>query len=76
MKINKSKTLIQHKWYKCKCKFDGRKCNVIKSRITINANVGGKVQRNIMYGTKIIFGILVNELVKTVNIKEVLLAIQ
>ena len=25
--INQAETLTKHKWYKCKCKFDGRKCN-------------------------------------------------
>ena len=26
--INESKTLTKHIWCKCKCKFDGRKCNL------------------------------------------------
>ena len=30
--INESKTLAKHKSCECKCKFDGRKCNLNKKR--------------------------------------------
>ena len=40
----------------------------IKSGITINADVTAKIQKNIVHVEKIIFGILVHVLAKTVNI--------
>ena len=48
----------------------------VKIGITINAIEGVKIQENIMYGKKIIFGILIHVLVKIVNIKDVSLVIQ
>ena len=40
----------------------------IKIRITANDDVSWKIQENMMYVKKIIFGILVHVLVKMVNI--------
>ena len=48
----------------------------VKIGITINAIEGVKIRENIMYGKKIIFGILIHVLVKIVNIKDVSLVIQ
>ena len=63
--INESKTLTKHISCKCKCGFDGKKCdscnNDINGGIMINVNLSVK---NIMYVKKIIFGILLHEIVK------------
>ena len=46
--IHESKTLTKHILCKCKCRFDGRKCNsmVINGGIMINVDVS---VRNVMY---------------------------
>ena len=62
--INESRTLTKHVSCKCTCKFDGRKCNHIKSGIMINVNASA---RNIIYVKKIIFGILLHVVPKMVN---------
>ena len=41
--INESKILTKHISCKCECKFDGRKCNLCKSGITINGGVSVKI---------------------------------
>ena len=43
-RINESKAITKHTSYDCKCKFDGRKCNRIKSRIKNCVNVNAKNQ--------------------------------
>ena len=48
----------------------------IKSGITINVSVSAKIKKNIMYTKKIIFGILLQEVVEMVNMQEVLLLVQ
>ena len=40
--IIESKTLTKHISCKCKCKFDGRKCNSIKKGISINVDASVK----------------------------------
>ena len=49
----------------CKCKFHGRKCNSSQKWNNVNAYASVK---NIIYVKKIIFGILLHEFVKMVNI--------
>ena len=53
---------------KCKSKCDDRKYTQTKSGITVSAGVSTKIQKNIMYAKKIIFGILLNVVAKMVNI--------
>ena len=48
----------------------------IKSGIMINVDVSAKIQKNIMHAKEIIFGILLQVVVKMLNIKQVLLMIQ
>ena len=65
--INESKTLAKHISCKCKCRFDGRKCN---SDQWWNKNdVSAK---NVMYVKKIMIGILLHVVAKMENIEQVL----
>ena len=48
----------------------------IKSGITINFGVSAKIQKNMITENRIIFGILLQELLKIVNIEQVILTIQ
>ena len=52
--INKKKT-TKHTSCKCKCRFEGRKCNSVNGGKTINVDVSVK---NVMYVKKVIIGIL------------------
>ena len=63
--INESKTLTKHVSCECKCKFDGRKCNSIKSGVMINVDASAS---NITYIGKIIFEILLHVVAEMVNI--------
>ena len=63
--INKSKTLTKHLSCKCKCKFDGRKCN---SDQWWNNDKCWYDCKKIMYMKKIMFGILLHVAVKMENI--------
>ena len=62
---NESKILTKDISCECKCKFDKRNVNQIKSGITINVDVSAK---SIIYVKKIIFGILLHVVVKMENI--------
>ena len=59
--MNELQTLTKHISYQCKCKFDGRKHN----EITINIDVTVK---NIIYGKKIMFRIVLHVDMKMENI--------
>ena len=59
---NESKLLTKDILCECKCKFDGKKSN---SNYTINVDASVK---NIIYLKKIIFGILLNVVIKMENI--------
>ena len=48
----------------------------IKRRITTNAGVGVKIQKNIICAKNIIFAIVLHVVVKVVDMSEVLLVIQ
>ena len=48
----------------------------IKSGITINFGVSAKIQKKMITENRIIFGILLQELLKIVNIEQVILTIQ
>ena len=50
--INESKALTKHRSCKCKCRFDGRKCN--SDQWWNNDNVDVSV-KNVMYVKKIMF---------------------
>ena len=63
--INESKTLTKHISCKCKCKFDGGQCNEVNGGIMINVIVSVK---SVMYVKKIIFAILLHEIMKMGNI--------
>ena len=63
--INELKTLAKHIPFKCKCKFDGRKCN---SNQWWNNDKCRCECKNVMYLKKIIFGILLYVVVKMENI--------
>ena len=63
--INESKALTKHRSCKCKCRFDGRKCN--SDQWWNNDNVDVSV-KNVMYVKKIMFGILLHVIVKMENI--------
>ena len=63
--INKSKTLTKHLSCKCKCKFDGGKCN---SDQWWNNDKCWNDCKKIMYMKKIMFGILLHVAVKMENI--------
>ena len=65
IRIKASKTLTKVISCKCKCRFDGKKCNPLNGGITINVNVSVK---SVMYVKKIIFGILLHVIVKIKNI--------
>ena len=56
-RLNESKTLTKHISCKCKCKFDGRKCNSNQSWNNVKCR----------FVKKTIFGILVLVLLKMVN---------
>ena len=64
--INESRTLTKH----ISCKFDGRKCNLNQSGITISVSVIVKIQKNSV--KKVIFGILQYVAAKMVNMQDVL----
>ena len=64
-RINESKTLTRHISCECKCKFDGRKCS--SNQWWNNNNIDANA-KNIIYVEKIIFGILLLEVSKMVNI--------
>ena len=72
--INEQK--IFKKLLSSKSKCDDRKYTQTKSEITVSAGVSAKIQKNIMYAKKIIFGILLNVVAKSKNIQQVLLPIQ
>ena len=63
--INESKTLTKNISCECKCKFDGKNVIQINGGITINVDVTVK---NVIYLKKIMFGILLYEIVKMENI--------
>ena len=63
--INELKTLTKYVSYKCKCKFDGRKCNSNQEWIRVNVDASAK---NTTYVRKIIFGILLHVVAKTLNV--------
>ena len=65
MGINESKTLTKNISCECKCKFDGKNVIQINGGITINVDVTVK---NVIYLKKIMFGILLYEIVKMENI--------
>ena len=58
---NDSKTLTKHKSCECRCKFDGENVIQINGGIMVNVSVSVK---SVMYVKKIIFGILLHEVVK------------
>ena len=70
--INEPKTLAKHISCKCKCKFDGRKCNSNQKWNNNKCQASAKIQENIMH-VKNIFGILIQVLLIMVNIWHVLL---
>ena len=61
-RINDSKALTKHMSRESKCKCDGKNIIEVKSGITINVSVSGKIQENIMYAKIIIFGILKSQI--------------
>ena len=63
--INELKTLTKYVSYKCKCKFDGRKCNSNQEWMRLNVDASAK---NTTYVRKIIFGILLHVVANTLNI--------
>ena len=63
--INDSKTLTKYISCECKCRFNGRKCNLDNGGIMINVDVSVK---NVIYVKKIMFGILLHVIVKMENI--------
>ena len=63
--INELKTLTKYVSYKCKCKFDGRKCNSNQEWMRVNVDASAK---NTTYVRKIIFGILLHVVANTLNI--------
>ena len=65
--INESKTLAKHISCKCKCRFDGRKCNSDQWWNKNDVSV-----KNVMYVKKIMIGILLHVVVKMENIEQVL----
>ena len=67
---NESKILTKDRSCECTCKFDGTNVIQIKSGIMINSAASVK---NIIYVKEIIFGNLLNAVVKMVNIWRVLL---
>ena len=72
-RINGSKILTNHISCECQCTFDGKNIIQINGGITINVDVSVK---NIIMWKKIIFGILLDAVVKMENIKQVLQMIQ
>ena len=66
--LNESKILTKHISCKCKCKFDVKKFNSIKSGTMINVDTIPKIQKNIMHVKKFVFGILLLVVVKMLNI--------
>ena len=62
-RINESKTLTKHISCECKCKFDGRKCNLDQWWNNVDVIV-----KNAMYVKKIMFRILLHVVVKMENI--------
>ena len=46
-RINESKTITEHISCDCKCKVDGRKCNLIKGGIRNCVDVSAKTQQKI-----------------------------
>ena len=63
--MNELKTLTMQISCECKCKFYGRKCNSDQRWNKKNVDVS---VRNTMYAKKIMFGILLHEIVKMGNI--------
>ena len=63
--INKSKTLAKHISCECKCKHEGRKCN---SDQWWNNDKCRSSVKDVTFGKKIMFGILLHEVVKMENI--------
>ena len=68
--INESRTLTKHISCKFEYKFDGRKCNLNQSGITISVSLIVKIQKNSV--KKVIFGILQYVAAKMVNMQDVL----
>ena len=71
---NESETLARHTSCDCKCKFDGRKCNSNQKWNKNKYQCGCEHPRKNVY-KKVIFGILLNVLVKMFDMKETLLTI-
>ena len=65
--INESKTLTKHISCECKCKFNGRKCSNEKGN-NDKCWCECKNKRRIVCSKKTIFGILLDLVVKMVNI--------
>ena len=63
--INESKTLTKNISFKCKCRFDGRKCN--PDQWWNNDKVDVSVE-HIMYVKKVMFGILLHVVVRMESI--------
>ena len=68
--INESRTLTKHISCQFEYKFDGRKCNLNQSGITISVSLIVKIQKNSV--KKVIFGILQYVAAKMVNMQDVL----
>ena len=75
-RINGSKALTNHISCECKCKFDGRKCNLNQKWNNDEFCPSVKIQNNIVCPGKIIFGILLDTVAKMLNIYQVLLTIR
>ena len=65
--IIESRTLIKHISCKCKCKFDGRKCNS-NQKWNNDSRCEYKIPKNIVCAKMLIFGILLHVVVKMINI--------
>ena len=63
--INESKTITKHISCECNCKFDRENLIQINGGISINVHVRVK---NVVYVTKIIFGIFLQTVAKMENI--------
>ena len=66
--VNESKALTKHISFKCKCKFDGKKCNSNQSGTMTNVDVSVKIQKTIACAKKITFGIKLHVAVKMLSI--------
>ena len=66
--INESKTLTKHILCKCKCRLDGRKCNLNPKLNNDKCRYECKNPNSIMFLKKSIFGILPHVVMKMTNI--------